>query len=369
MKNKLKRLRSIVSRGHVELDGATRVSGSVVVGGDLTVHGDFECAGDLFCMGHVNIQGNLKCGGILLAGCSVEVSNDLNAGYIKVWVGFEDDVGFEDVAAQIIAWMPKPPKEADDVLSAWEYLTDEMTLLELAVVQPYALSVKGDCICGNIDAEGHIHVGGLFNPDSVDALGCPIDAQRIYIDGDSLCGDLSAIWEITIEGDLDCVNVECMRLNVWGSARVEEAISATAPDRLEEDDSMALQDISIFDVECGRDPLEKVAPEHVRSSLDCGSIDAGSVTAAGSIRSSGSISCETYLKANRSIIAGGSITSGKKYGVLAGIGVPRDRWLASGYVCSPEKPPRILTGVYRALSRRRGLYLKPAGLPKPPRLK
>ena len=122
-------------------------------------------------------------------------------------------------------------------------------------------------------------------------------------------------------------------------------------------------------MECGRDLLKKVALELGHPSLVCGSIDAGSGSSAGSIRSDGSISCDMYLKANRRIIAGGAITTGKKYGVLAGIGVPRDRWLVSGYVCSPEKPPRILTGVYRALGRRRGPYLKPAGLPKSPRSK
>ena len=373
MKKKLNRQRSIVSRGHVVLDGPTRVSGFVVVGGDLTVHGDFECVGVLLCLGHINIQGNLKCPGNLLVGCGIEVLGDLRGGDIRAWSGFEDDDGFEDVAEEICEWMPIPPKpvkEDDVVLSAWQLLTDQDTLWEVARNQLYALSVKGDCYCGNVVTMGQIQVGGYFIPDSVYALGFPVEAEWICTEGDADCGSLSASREIEIEGELYCVNVECMRLNVWGNAMVEESISTTSPDRCEDDDAIQDESPTIFDVECGRDLLKKVALELGHPSLVCGSIDAGSVSSAGSIRSDGSISCDMYLKANRSIIAGGAITTGKKYGVLAGIGVPRDRWLISGYVCSPEKPLRILTGVYRALGHRRGYSsLKSAGLLKPPRSK
>ena len=356
------------------LDGATRVSGFVVVGGDLTVHGDFECVGVLLCLGHVNIQGNLKCPGNLLVGCGVEVSGDLRGGRIRAWSGFEEDDDFEDVAEEILEWMPRPPKvrkEDEDVVSAWEFLTDQDTLWEVARHQSYALSVKGDCYCGNTVTMGQIQVGGYFNPDDVDSTSFAVEAQSICIEGDIQCGSLSASGEISIQGDLHCSDVECWRLDVAGEALVEQLISTRSPDRLEADDDPRRLELNsdAYDVECGRDPMEKLAPDEVHPSLDCGTVSAGSVTSAGSIRSYGSISCDTYLKANRSILAGGAITTGKLYGVLAGIGVPRDRWLVSGYVCSPEKPPRILTGVYRALGRRRSIYLKPAGLPKPPRSK
>ena len=119
----------------------------------------------------------------------------------------------------------------------------------------------------------------------------------------------------------------------------------------------------------GHDDLEEIAPEQLRASLECGSIKAGSVSAAGSIRAEGPIHCQGYLKAARSIIAGGPITPGKRHGVLAGLGIPRDHWLVSGYVCGPQKPARILTGVYRPLGRRRGLALRPASIPGPTRAK
>jgi hypothetical protein len=213
-------------------------------------------------------------------------------------------------------------------------------------------------------------VRGTFNPDDVDALGYSVSAMRIGVEGDAVCGRLSAITEIVIDGNLQCVDVDCERLKVFEQADVEQIIRVTGCDRRkdqQDDHGDYLQQAYL--VESGHDALDEVAPDQLRASLECGLIKAGSVTAAGSIRVEGAIHCQGYLKAARSIIAGGPITAGKRQGVLAGLGVPRDRWLVSGYVCAPQKPARILTGVYRPLGRRRGQALRPASIPGSTRAK
>jgi cytoskeletal protein CcmA (bactofilin family) len=363
---KLLRHRSLVSRGHVNLDGPVRVSGRTVVGGDLTVHGDLECMGPLLCLGHVDVRGNLKCGDALVAGRGVEVAGSLQGGSVRVWEGFEDEEGFEPVAAAILGHMPKRPTGDDEWFWDWQYLADDDVMQDLIMfTHPRGLDVEGDCVCGRVNSAGHVDVGGLFRADDVDAFGYTIGASELVVEGDADCGFLFARREVTVEGNLECVQVECLRLQVWGRIDSEQSVTVTGTDRREAaEDEHRIDSMGIYFAECGHDPMEKVTPEQLRASLECRAIKAGSISAAGSIRVTGSIDCGGYLKANRSIIAGEAITTGKKHGVLAGIGVPRDRWLTTGYVCTPHKPARILTGVYRSLGRRRSTVLKPAGLPR-----
>jgi cytoskeletal protein CcmA (bactofilin family) len=360
---------AIASRGHVELHGNFRVSGEVVVGGNLTIHGDLECAGPVLCLGHIDVRGDLTVREMLIAGCGADVAGDLRAGSMILYAGSDDEDDFNRVADGILTWMSKPPKEDDLVLDSREYLADEEVVSWIASHQPHALEVKGDCFCGRLEAAGHVFVSGHFQPDTVDAMGLCVSANSILAEGDVDCGDLDATRGIEIQGNLDCVSVDAKRLKVWGSARVEGALMVTEPDRAETDaGDRYLGWHDIYDAESGHDPLERVAPEQLSPSLEAGSLDVGSVTAAGSIRVEGSIACRHYLRANRSIIAGGVISTGKQHGILAGIGVPRDRWASTGYVSSSQRPQRVLTGVFRPLGRRRaGSVLKPAGLPRIPR--
>ncbi len=311
------------------------------------------------CLGRLDVRGSLTCGDMLVVGGSVVVGGDLHSKYLRVAGGFDSEDGADEFAQNILAWMPKRSQGVPfDFTPPRLLLADESVASELVLEgrTADALSVAADCFCEGVDAQGGIRVGGVFNADDVDALGFSISAQSIYIEGDVFCGYLEAAREITVDGNLQCVNVDCMRLRVCGDAMAEEAIVVTAPDRHE----LADIESTLYQVESGNDPMEAVAAEDLVVSLQCGSIKAGSVSAAGSIRADRAIEVQCYLKANCSITSGQSISTGKGYGVLAGIGVPRDRWFSSGYVCAPEKPRCILTGAFRALSRRRrGWALKP----------
>lgn len=367
MKRTIKRT-ALTSRRHLELHGNFRVSGQVVVGGDLTVHGDLECIGPVLCLGHIDVRGDLTVGDMLIAGCGADVSGDLRADCMRLYTGSDDADDFNTVADGILAWMSKPPKEDELILDSREYLADEDVVSGIAWHHPHALQVKGDCFCDSLKASGHVYVAGHFQSDVVDALGACVSANSIYTEDDVVCGDLDVTRWIEILGDLHCVSVNASRLKVCGSARVEEAVIVTEPDRAETNAVDSYLGNALYDAESGHDPMERIAPEQLSPSLEAGSLDAGSVTAAGSISVEGSIVCRCYLKANRSIIAGGPISTGKQHGILVGIGVPRDRWLKSGYVSAPQKPQRILTGVFRPLGRRRaGAILKPAGLRGTPR--
>lgn len=368
MKRTIKRT-AIASRGHVELHGNLRVSGQVVVGGNLTVHGSLDCAGPVLCLGHIDVRGDLTAGEMLIAGCGANVAGDLRAGSMMLYAGSDDEDEFNGVADGILAWMSKPPKEHDLIPGSRAYLADEEIISEITWHQPHALEVKGDCFCGQVAAAGHVLVSGHFQPDAVDAMGLRVSANSIVAEGDVDCGDLDATRGIEIQGNLDCVSVDAKRLKVWGHARVEGTLMVSEPDRAETDEGdpyLGWQDI--YNAESGHDPLERFPAEQLSPSLEAGSLDVGSVTAAGSIRVQGNIACRYYLRANRSIIAGGPISTGKQHGILAGIGVPRDRWLKTGYVSASQKPQRILTGVFRPLGRRgAGAVLRPAGLPRAPR--
>jgi hypothetical protein len=111
--------------------------------------------------------------------------------------------------------------------------------------------------------------------------------------------------------------------------------------------------------------LAKEEPDYAM--LYCDTLKAGRIIVAGSIDADGDIDCREYLRADGSVLASGMIRTGRQFGILAGLAVPRDQWLRAGYVCAPEKPARVLTGKYRKLSKRRSrrtYRFKPAPLPK-----
>ncbi|MEJ8837749.1 hypothetical protein [Ramlibacter sp. AN1133] len=361
--------KGLITRQHVEYRGSLHLSGHVRIGGNLTVHGDLRSDQALFCLGRVTVHGRMTANDVF-AGCGLEVKGDLEAKRVVVHGNSAAVQNFDEIAEEMISLLPARPRELDspDFCTDLEVLVDDGTLLDLeSDTQEYALQVGGDCSCHGLKSSGPIDVRGTWRASDVDALGLPAHANEIRVTGSLTCGSLQSPNDIQVYDNLYCVEVECRRLEVYGLAEAEHTILTSGPDGLS---TGAVQDTygQIFDTESGRDPLAKTRAEQVTPSLACGSIKAGSVSSFGSIRADTTIECKNYLKAHRSITAGVSIITGREHGILAGIGVPRGQWLTAGFVCAPERPPRILTGTYRKLGRRRASgVLQPMTLPRSPR--
>ena len=366
---KFTKRKNLVARTHKTLRGATQLTGITIIGGDFTVEGDLRARSPILCMGRITVHGDVKAG-VVVAGCGLDVRGDLVATELKLYGGrFNAGIDFDEVAREILTRLPKRWKMDDDLLMDHQLLVDEETLGELVGFEyagQNALDVKGSCTCGTVFAGAPVHVGGPLIAQEIDAFGSSVSAQGVTVYGSLICGSIDALKRVFIGEDLDCVDADCPQLEVCGKADVQGTLLVTGADSLISDDHDGwIASTPAEFVEAGHDPLENVAPEEVRPSLVCGRLKAGSVTAAGSIRVYESIDCTFYLRAHRSILAGGVIETGKQHGIMAGIGVPRNLWLKTGYVCAAEKPKRVPTGVFRPLGRSRaGRVPKPAGLPR-----
>jgi cytoskeletal protein CcmA (bactofilin family) len=348
------RRKKLRTRSHVTIEGNLHVSEIVYVGGDLTVQGDLICDGPVLCMGRLVVRGNLR-GTELRAGFGIDVHGNLsaNACFVHWWPldGGLDTAHGESSAVDALSgafassiadyygnWKP---------IKADRLLTPEVRRdieAELELCDHGSLAVGGDCTVG-IDPQplrcwfvvgGEVNVKGRFNPDDVQILG-PLTARSAAIEGDADClGGIFVAERLYVEGDLNAPTVECGELECEGSVTVDDDLSVKG----------------VGDRQC--DPMQPA--------IFCwGELEAGQVVAAGAVEVLGPIRCHGYLRAEGSIAAAGPITTGARFGILAGLGVPRDTWLESGYVCAPERPARILTGQYRELARRsrRDVHLKP----------
>lgn len=223
-----------------------------------------------------------------------------------------------------------------------------MASLEINPFYGNALEVGRDCISLNVDVTGSIEVGRVFNPDNVDALGYFIETQIFVAEGDVTCGSLTATHSVSIEGCLQCSEVETSRLEVGSFAHVEHSLVVTGPDRLRDTEGHLTNysEPHYFD-----DHLEKKLPalDELAFSLECGEIHAGSIVAAGSIMVDGEIVCRQSIRANRSVTAGKGIAVGSGYAIYAGLGIPNGEQFTKGFVCAPERPQRIASGEFRFL--------------------
>jgi hypothetical protein len=356
------RRKNLKSRTHVVIAGNLALSGFARVGGHLTIEGDLRVDGTLACLGHLTVKGSLQAGQVLV-GLGMDVAGDLRASSIWAYGGWGREADLQSIAESIITW-PTYLSPSDDVLArAVEMIVDESTLDELSVWFPWQLpviKVDGDCsVAGLVRAFGCIEVGEHFNPDNCTVTGGIISAKTVGIDGDLDCGSLYSQQWIFVEGDLNCSMVECSQLTTWGTANVYETIVATGGDTYCDG---ASPEVTYRSTEV--DYNDKQTGD-IDPSIQCGGqLVATAVTSGGSILVDDLIACKGYLKANRTITCGGTITTGKQFGILAGLDVSRDKWLTDGYVCAAQKPLRILTGNYRPLGRRRR-----GSDPKPARLK
>lgn len=354
--------KTLVSREDVIIPGSLKISGHILVGGNLTIDGDLECSGPVLVLGHLDVTGSVRAATVVV-GQGVKTGEDLRADTI-IAHSFEDSRGFLEIAEEIIGWLPKSPRAADlEDLEPHEFLADEDTLASLEISPFYgnALEVGRDCISLNVEVTGSIEVGRLFNPDNVDALGYYIDTQLFVAEGDVTCGSLTATHSVSIEGCLHCSEVETSRLEVGSFAHVEHSLVVTGPDRLRDANGYLTNylDPHYFD-----DHLEAKSPtlDELAFSVECGEIHAGSIVTAGSIMVDGEIVCSQSIRANRSITAGKSIAVGRGYAIYAGLGIPSGEQFTKGFVCAPERPPRIASGEFRFLGRRIfGRGLRPIG--------
>lgn len=354
--------KNLASRGHVEIAGNLAITGYARVGGNLSVEGDLRVEGPLMCLGHLTVKGSLVASDVI-AGQGLEVSGDVSADSIDAHVCGDNDTALAEVAERIAFWTPGPKFDDSRKDSELDWLSDETTredLLNESFWPEAAIKVGGRCVvAGLVKAAGAVEVGEQFNPDDCEVLGGNIYARTVLTEGDLLCGGVHAEQWVRVEGDLRCAVVECSQIEAWGSVEVDESIVATGRDtRCSETRGDGIYRSPEIDAEDTRE-------RDVLPSIRCGALKARAVTAGGSILVDGAIECAGYVRANRSITCGGTITTGKAFGILAGLDVARDKWQALGYVCASAKPLRILTGLFRSLAKsRRGDAPRPARLAK-----
>lgn len=358
--NRTVRRRNLKSRGHVQIAGNLVLSGYARVGGNFTVEGDLHIDGPLLCLGRLTVKGSLRAADVIV-GQGMEVSGDVAAVSVDAQVDCVTEADLSKVAQIIAVWTPNSSPSAAKIDSALKWIADETTVIELQdelLLSKPAIKVGGQCtVAGWVRTVGSVDVGGLFNPDDCSVTAGNIYAETVLTEGDLDCGGLHVRRWVCVEGAVSCAEVKCSQLEAWGDAEVEMAIVATGRDTR---DDQATGELPYRSIELDNDHAQT---RDVLPSLRCASLKARAVTAGGSILVDGAIECAGYLRAARSITSGGAISTGKQFGILAGLDVARPKWLAAGYVCAQTKPQRILTGTYRSLAKRqRGAAPKPARL-------
>lgn len=351
----------IKSRCHVVIPGSLVLSGYAQVGGDLLVEGDLRVDGPLLCLGRLTVKGSLRAGDVIV-GRGMEISGDMDATSVDARGDCGMKTDLNEVAQRIACWIPGLTPSDEKIDTALDWISDEATLCDLQeefLPPGPAIKVGGRCtVAGWVRVIGSVQVGSHFNPDDCSVTSGNVCAETVLTEGDLDCGGLYARRWVMVQGDLRCAVVECSQLETWGIAEADETIVATGGDTKSSETSA---DGPYRSLELANDHAEM---RDVVSSIRCGTLKAGAVTAGGSILVEGPIDCAGYLRASRSITSGGTITTGRQFGILAGLDVARPKWLTVGYVCAKAKPPRIRTGTYRTLAKRRTF-----SDPKPARLK
>ena len=354
--------KSLTSRRHVAIAGNLAISGFATVGGNLSVEGDLRVDGPLMCLGRLTVKGSLTARDVIV-GQGMQVLGDVAADSIDARVCGDDAAALAEIAERIAFWTPDRASSEQVSDEALDWMSDKSTqydLLDDSLPSETAVKVGGRCVvAGRVSTVGSVDVGDQFNPDDCEVIAGNVYAKTVLTEGDLLCGGVHAARWVRVEGDLRCAVVECSQLEAWGSVEVDDAVVATGRDtRCSETRGEGVY----------RSPEIDPGDAHERDvlpSIRCAELKAGAVTAGGSILVDGVIESRGYVRANLSITSGGTITTGKAYGILAGLDVARDRWQASGYVCASARPVRILTGMFRALAkRRRGADPRPVRLPK-----
>jgi len=304
--------KQLIHRNDLEVHGDLQIAGLLCVGGDLTVHGNLK-AGELYCLGQLKVTGDIQVS-FLNVGLGIEAGGSIYSDCVRVSGSCFDAQEFDQLIVDRVA--PRRVQEdalyflADDETASW----CEERISEAIVV------VKGDFIVsGRVEIKCAITVGGLFNPDDAEISG-PLDAAQIYVEGDLWSAScIDATGGIVVEGDL--------LVSGWINSA---SVSA---------DKLVAGQIKTFDV--------------VHGNITCSALEVEEdVSCSGTVIATDGIKVGRYLCAQGSIATRGIITTGKDFGILAGLGHPRSAWRQSGYVCAQSRPKNILSGEYATLSKR-----------------
>lgn len=311
--------KQLIHRNDLEVHGDLQISDLLCVGGDLTVHGNLK-ASELYCLGQLKVTGDIQVS-FLNVGLGIEAGGSIFSDYVEVSGSCFDAQEFDQLILERVA----PRRVQEDGLY---FLADDETASRCEErISESIVSVKGDFIVsGRVEINCAVTVGGLFNPDDAE-VGGPLDAAQIYVEGDLWsvsCIDVTG--DIVVDGDL--------LVSGWINSA---SVSA---------EKLVAGEIKTFHVAHGN--------------ITCSALEVEEdVSCSGTVIATEGIKVGRYLRAQGSIATRGTITTGKDFGILAGLGHPRSAWRQSGYVCAQSRPKNILSGEYAPLSKRLNRYEEP----------